>query len=293
MSASTVIAAFYRYVPVLNVEQLRDTLARWCDALSLKGTILLASEGINGSVAGSSLSIEEFFQRLEAVPDFEGLTPHLSEAAESPFERMKVRAKAEIVSSGLPHIAPSNSVHVDPKTWHRLLEDGAVPVIDVRNRYEHRLGTFPGAQDPQTDSFRGFSAWAESWVAEHQPQAVAMFCTGGIRCEKAAMVLAELGVEQVHQLAGGVLRYLSEVEDADNQWQGECFVFDDRVSVDRRLRPGRHEVCPHCRMPVLESEKTLPGYEFGVSCENCADAISDDRRKALRARRDNQESFVP
>lgn len=278
------IAAFYRYVVVSDPAALRETVAAFCRRARVLGTVHVASEGINGTVAGAGPGVDGLFEHLRSLPELEGLSPHRSWAATNPFDRLKVRLRPELVTSGLPKPDPGDACHVDAQRWNQLLDDADVAVVDVRNAYEHRLGSFPGAIDTDTQSFRDFRRWARDWVRQTSPARVAMFCTGGVRCEKASAALTSLGVEQVYQLQGGVLDYLSQVDADHNRWVGECFVFDNRVSVDRNLRPGRHEVCPHCRMPVPAHERELPGYERGVSCAHCVEGQTSDRRKALRQR---------
>ena len=279
------VATFYRFAAIADVDGCRERVVEWSRDHHLLGTVLIAAEGINGTLAGDKRALETVVSLLSTLPEMVGMTAQWTTAYAPPFDRLKVRIRDEIVTSGIPDLSPADGCHVGPDEWHALLDDPSVPVLDVRNRYEHRLGTFPGAQDPDTDSFREFGAWARDWVAATSPDTVAMFCTGGIRCEKAAAVLHRLGVHNVRQLDGGILGYLAAVDGTQNRWSGECFVFDERVSVDRHLQPGTHEVCAHCRMPVLDGERDLSGYEPGVSCHHCDSTLTDDRRRALRQRR--------
>ncbi len=279
------VITFYKFVRLAQPSSLQAQLRDACESLKLLGTIHIASEGINATLAGEEDAIIRFTERLRSKSEFADVRPRMTRSETMPFDRLKVRLRDEIVTSGRPDLIPGEGSHVDPERWNDLLKDPDVSVIDVRNTYEHRLGTFPGSIDPSTASFRDFPAWAERWVKAEQPKTVAMFCTGGIRCEKAAAELQALGVDDVKQLDGGILGYLDS-QPEENLWSGECFVFDDRVSVDRDLRPGSHEVCAHCRMPVMEEERQLPGYEPGVSCTHCIESLTDDRRAALRQRRD-------
>jgi UPF0176 protein len=274
------VAALYRFCRLERFEELRAPLAAFCCGRGIKGTLLLASEGINGTVAGSEQAISELIGWLEAMPELAGLEVKYSVAAEMPFHRMKVRLKREIVTMGVEGIDPLHEAgaYVAPADWNALIADPETIVIDTRNDYEVSIGTFQGAVDPQTKSFREFP----QWVARHRDQLegrkVAMFCTGGIRCEKATAYVKSLGLEQVFHLKGGILKYLEEVPAEESLWQGECFVFDERVSVSHGLEVGQSELCRACRHPLTAEERLSPKFSAGVSCPHCYDQRSDEDR---------------
>ena len=246
------VAALYRFCRLRDHESLRAPLAAFCCAHGIKGTLLLASEGINGTVAGTADAIAALIARLEEVPELAGLDVKYSTAEEMPFYRMKVRLKREIVTMGVDGVDPLASVgtYVEAADWNELIADPGTIVIDTRNDYEVRLGTFERAVDPGTRSFRDFPAWAEENREALAGRKVAMFCTGGIRCEKATAFVKSLGVEDVFHLKGGILKYLEEVPEEQSLWRGECFVFDERVAVKHGLAEGAAELCRACRMPV-------------------------------------------
>ena len=274
------VAALYRFCRLDRFENLRAPLAAFCCGKGIKGTLLLAHEGINGTVAGRPEAIAALMEWLEAVPEFAGLDVKYSLASEMPFHRMKVRLKREIVTMGVEDIDPTASAgtYVEPADWNALIADPDTVVIDTRNDYEVRLGTFEGAVDPQTASFRDFPEWAERHRQELLGRKVAMFCTGGIRCEKATAYVKSLGVAEVFHLKGGILRYLEEVPGEQSRWQGECFVFDERVSVTHGLAEGEAELCRACRAPLTPADRLSPKYRSGISCERCHDQRSDDDR---------------
>jgi UPF0176 protein len=276
------VAALYRFVRLERYEGLRAPLAAFCCGRGIKGTLLLAREGINGTVAGSEAAIAELIAHLEAMPEFAGLDVKYSASQEMPFHRMKVRLKQEIVTMGVPDIDPLTDAgtYVDPGDWNALISDPDTVVIDTRNDYEVRLGTFAGAIDPETASFRDFPDWVERHRDELEGKKVAMFCTGGIRCEKATAYVRSLGIDDVFHLKGGILKYLEEVPAAESLWQGECFVFDERVSVAHGLEVGDAELCRACRRPLTAADRLSPKFSEGVSCETCF----DDRTEEDRAR---------
>lgn len=250
----------------------------------LLGTVLVAREGINGTIAGSSESVTRVFEWL-AAQGFGRLMRRNTRGDSAPFHRLKVRVKKEIVTMGRPDIdASAAGDYVDPSQWDRLISDPAVTLVDTRNHYETCLGSFSGALVPQTDSFRDFPAWAEKNLDPKTQPKVAMFCTGGIRCEKATALLKAQGFEQVYHLQGGILNYLQQVPEPDSSWQGECFVFDDRVTVDHQLQPGNHQQCFNCRMPLTEEDLAGPHYEQHVSCHHCYRRVDEDRRAGLLER---------
>ena len=287
------VAALYRFCRLDGFEAMRAPLAAFCRARGIRGTLLLAPEGINGTVAGSPAAIGELVAHLSSVPEFEGLEIKYSTAAAMPFHRMKVRLKREIVTMGVEGVDPLGSAgtYVEPGDWNALIADPDTIVVDTRNDYEVALGTFRGAVDPATKSFRGFPRWAEGRKAEFAGRKVAMFCTGGIRCEKATAYVKSLGVEEVFHLRGGILKYLEEVPAATSLWQGECFVFDERVSVTHGLREGEAELCRACRHPLTRDDMRSPHYAEGVACAHCHDARGEDDR-ARYAERHRQVSLA-
>lgn len=267
------VAAFYRFLDLGDPERFQRELQGQCDAQQLRGTILVASEGVNGSIAGTVNAIQTVLtwmqSRLELPHAFE---PHWTDAEVAPFRRMRVRLKNEIVTLGRPDLLPhkNNGTYVSAAEWNDLIDDEDVLLIDARNHYEIELGTFPGAVDPGTDSFREFSEFARDLAKTSNDRALAMFCTGGIRCEKATALMLELGFNEVFHLRGGILNYLSEVDAEENRWDGECFVFDSRVAVDRDLAEGCYVQCHACRRPLSSEDLQSEEYCEGVSCPACA-----------------------
>jgi UPF0176 protein len=250
------------------------------------GTILLAAEGINGTISGKPEKVRRLFERLREDPRFEDLHYKESWAAELPFYRMKVRLKKEIVSLGVEGVDPRSKVgkYVAPEDWNSLISREDVRLVDTRNHYEYNLGSFAGAEDPNTESFRDFPAWASKNLDPAKDRNVAMFCTGGIRCEKATSYLLELGFENVYHLDGGILNYLETMDAEHSLWKGDCFVFDNRVTVDHDLAQGDYEVCPACRMPLAPEDRESPLFELHVSCPACHHRLTDARRESLMER---------
>ncbi|ESW90024.1 rhodanese-related sulfurtransferase [Mesorhizobium sp. C280B] len=283
------VAALYRFARLDTFEALRAPLAAFCCVRGIKGTLLLAREGINGTVAGSETAIAALIDHLESIDGLAGLEIKYSNAATMPFHRMKVRLKREIVTMGVDNIDPAAGAgtYVTPADWNALISDTGTIVIDTRNAYEVSLGTFKGAVDPATSSFREFPAWVEQHRHELDGRKVAMFCTGGIRCEKATAYVKSLGLEDVFHLKGGILKYLEDVPAEQSLWQGECFVFDERVSVSHGLVEGEAELCRACRHPLAAEDRLSPRYATGVSCPHCFDARSDEDR-ARYAERQHQ-----
>ena len=288
-----VVAAFYRFLSLPGCAELKPALLACCRALGLKGTILLAPEGINGTVAGTRQGIDRLFDWFGRHPAIGPVPRKESTHAAAPFGRMKVKLKTEIVTLGVAdvNVVEHTGRHVAPEDWNEVIADPDTLVIDTRNRYEVHLGSFEGAVDPQTESFRDFPAWAERHLDPARHGRIAMFCTGGIRCEKATAWLREQGFEDVVQLAGGILNYLQRVPSAQSRWRGECFVFDDRVAVDQELRACEHEICPNCRIPIGPGEKALPEYEENVSCIHCHHR-TDERRRAALSERHRQQALA-
>ncbi len=280
------VAALYRFARLDAFEELRAPLAAFCCGRGIKGTLLLAHEGINGTVAGSEADIAALIEHLESIKGLAGLEVKYSSASEMPFHRMKVRLKREIVTMGVEDIDPAESAgtYVAPADWNALVSDPGTIVIDTRNAYEVSIGTFKGAVDPATSSFREFPAWVEAHRAELDGRKIAMFCTGGIRCEKATAYVKSLGFEDVFHLKGGILKYLEEVPAEQSLWQGECFVFDERVSVSHGLVEGEAELCRACRHPLTGDDRQSPKYTAGVSCPHCFDARSDEDRRRYAER---------
>ena len=287
------VAALYRFCRLDAFEDLRAPLAAFCCGEGIKGTLLLAREGINGTVAGTPGSIDALIDWLNAIPALAGLDVKYSGAAEMPFQRMKVKLKREIVTMGVEGIDPLQSVgaYVEPKDWNALISDPDTIVIDTRNDYEVSIGTFERAINPETRTFRDFPAWIDPRAAELAGRKVAMFCTGGIRCEKATAYVKSLGVEDVFHLKGGILKYLEDVPAQESLWQGECFVFDERVSLSHGLAEGQAELCRACRMPIGPDERASPKYRLGVSCPHCFDERSEADR-ARYAERQRQMELV-
>lgn len=276
------VAALYRFVAFAAPEELRPLVQAECDAHGIKGTILLANEGINGTIAGSPEAIDALVAYLRHLPGCSELDVKYSHAAEMPFYRMKVRLKKEIVTLGVEGIDPKREVgtYVQPDEWNALISDPDTVLIDTRNDYEVAIGTFEGAIDPRTKSFRDFPAW----FREHREELTvgktkfAMFCTGGIRCEKSTAFLKAEGINEVYHLEGGILRYLETVPEAESKWQGECFVFDDRVSVKHGLEIGTKELCRACRHPISKDDKASPLFAEGISCPACYGERSEEDR---------------
>jgi UPF0176 protein len=268
---SFTVATFYKFVPLPDYAHKQQEILTYCQEQNLKGTILLAAEGINGTIAGSPQAIDQALACLRVDPRLADLEIKYSTCLKMPFGRMKVRLKKEIVTFGKPDINPTEKVgtYVSPKEWNQLICTDNVTVIDTRNDYEVEIGTFKGAKNPKTQSFREFSDYVAQNLDPKQHKKVALFCTGGIRCEKATSYLLEQGFEEVYHLRGGILRYLEEVPTQESLWEGECFVFDQRVALQHGLAPGHYDLCYGCGHPISEAEKATPEYEPGVSCPHC------------------------
>lgn len=282
------VVSLYRFLDVQDPEAFRDQLKTLCDRQGLLGTVLVAAEGFNGTLAGdeeSILAVMNWIRERFGIDD--ELDARWTEASAAPFRKMRVKVKPEIVTLGRPDILPHQrtGVHVDAARWNELMADPNVLLVDTRNHYEIEVGTFPGALDPGNDSFREFPEFAKELAKTARDRPLAMFCTGGIRCEKATALMLELGFEEVYHLQGGILNYLSEVRDADNQWRGECFVFDTRVAVDRDLAEGGYVQCHACRRPLSTRDTQSPHYREGVSCPLCVEAADADRLARLEERR--------
>lgn len=280
------VAALYHFARLADPAARQGPLLDLCRAQGLCGTLLLAPEGVNGTIAGPRAGILAVLDHIRAWPGFAGLDWKESAADAPPFARMKVRLKAEIVTMGQPDMDPATTTghYVAPRDWNALIAAPDVAVIDTRNDYEVQIGTFQGAVDPGTKSFRDFPAWWTDNAHRFQGKRIAMFCTGGIRCEKSTNYLISQGVDQVYHLQGGILKYLEDVPQKDSTWQGECFVFDQRVSLTHGLAQGRHGLCHACRRPLAPEDRARPEFEDGVSCHRCADEYSDADRARFRER---------
>ena len=274
------VAALYQFTRFDDVEALRALLTEACGELGVKGTLLLAREGINGTIAGTDAAIGAVLALIRTLPGCADIDVKESRAPSLPFHRMKVRLKREIVTMGQPDIDPLATGHyVAPQEWNALIAEPSTILIDTRNDYEVSLGTFTGAIDPHTRSFREFPDWFRAHRAEFgENPRIAMFCTGGIRCEKSTAFLKAEGIENVHHLKGGILAYLEQMPEAESRWQGDCFVFDERVSVKHGLTPGEYALCRACRMPVGAAEKASPLYSEGISCPACHAGRTDEQR---------------
>ena len=285
-SEATVVAALYQFVRLDDYEALREPLLDACLAAGTRGTLLLAKEGINGTIAGSREGIDQVLAWLKRDPRLAGLEHKESYDDHIPFYRMKVKLKKEIVTMGVEGIDPNDTVgtYVAPGDWDAIISDPEVLLIDTRNDYEVGIGSFRGAVDPQTTTFREFPSYVRENVDPKKQRKVAMFCTGGIRCEKASAFMLKEGFEEVYHLQGGILKYLEEVPEAESSWQGECFVFDNRVSVNHKLEKGVYDQCHGCRHPITEADKESPHYQKGVCCPGCYETLTDDQKVRFRER---------
>jgi UPF0176 protein len=274
------VAALYQFAPFDDPAALREPLLAAAMAAAVKGTILLAREGVNGTIAGSAEGVAALVAHIRSLPGCAALDVKYSTATEPPFQRLKVRLKKEIVTLGVDGVDPSRDVgtYVAPADWNAVIDDPQTIVIDTRNDYEVAIGSFAGALNPETQSFGEFPAWFEAHREELAGKRIAMFCTGGIRCEKSTAFLRAQGMDDVLHLKGGILAYLEQVPAADTRWQGECFVFDERVSVGHGLVQGPHSLCRACRMPLTPDDRQSGDYVEGVQCPHCAAARTDADR---------------
>lgn len=284
--AKFVVAALYKFTALPDCSSIRGHLYDLCEREGIKGTLLLAQEGINGTVAGSRQAIDRLKSELDAEPRFAGMEYKESLASAMPFLRLKVRLKQEIVTLGQPMVDPTAHVgrYVEPEDWNALISDPEVVVIDTRNDYECEIGTFKGAVNPNTDSFRQFPEYVEQNLDPEKHKKIAMFCTGGIRCEKSTSYMLSQGFEQVYHLKGGILKYLEKVPEQESLWHGECFVFDQRVGVKHGLEEGEYELCFACRNPISALDKVSAAYQEGVSCPKCIGSLTEERRAAFEER---------
>lgn len=282
----TVVCALYKFVALDDFESLREPLLTFMKTHEIRGTLLLASEGINGTVAGSRDSINALLQHLKSDPRLANLEHKESLDETNPFYRTKVRLKKEIVTLGVEGIDPLRTVgtYVEPKDWNELISDPETLLVDTRNDYEIGIGTFKNAVNPETESFRDFPDYVKNNLDPETHRKVAMFCTGGIRCEKSTAYLKECGFDEVYHLKGGILKYLEEVPAAESMWEGECFVFDNRVAVGHDLAKGQYDQCHACRMPITEEDKLNEFYMKGVSCLHCHDKSSEEQKVRFEQR---------
>lgn len=280
------IATFYKFVTLGDIETLQSSALLLCKERGIKGTILLASEGINGTIAGATEGVDAVLSFLRSQAPLSDLESKVSYAESLPFYRMKVCLKQEIVSFGRTLAASADQVgtYINPQRWNALISAPEVVVLDVRNDYEVDLGTFAGATNPKIESFREFSGYVEQHLDSEKHKTVAMFCTGGIRCEKASVYMVERGFERVFHLKGGILKYLEEIPSDNSLWRGECFVFDERVSLDHRLDKGSYALCRSCRHPLSANDRTSLKYKEGVFCPYCADLITAAKRSGAAER---------
>jgi UPF0176 protein len=283
---SVVVTALYKFVTLENYRDLRQPLLDICLDASVRGSLLLAHEGINGTIAGPRASIDRVLAYLRNDVRFADIDTKESLDSAQPFLRMKVKLKKEIVTLGVDGIDPNLLVgtYVEPQQWNELISDPEVLVLDTRNDYEVKVGTFRGAVNPDTETFREFPQFTQQYdPARHKK--VAMFCTGGIRCEKASAYMLQQGFDEVFHLKGGILKYLEAVPAADSLWEGECFVFDHRVTVDHGLQKGSYELCHGCGWPVSDEEKRSEKFELGVNCPHCFDTVTEEQKLRFRERR--------
>lgn len=286
MSARFVIATLYRFVRLDDFRKLQQPLLRNMLQNKVRGTLLLANEGINGTIAGNAAGIENLLGFLRRDTRLQNLQCKLSYDDEMPFYRSRVKLKSEIVTMGVEGLDPAAAAgtYVKPEDWNALISDPEVIVIDTRNEYETTIGSFDNAVIPNTRSFRDFPDYVETHLQAHKHRKVAMFCTGGIRCEKSTAYLKQRGFDEVYHLQGGILKYLEEIKQADSLWQGECFVFDNRVSVTHGLEKGSYDQCHACRRPIAEADKSSGKFQQGVSCPACYSSKSDSKRLRYQER---------
>ncbi len=282
------IAAFYSFIDLSDLLQLKSEFTAFLKKQDIRGTMLIASEGVNGTLAGKESSINEFKNFLKSKNLYEAKNFKTSYCEYDPFPRLKIKLKDEIVTIGNKLVDPKKIVgeYIPPEDWNQLIGDEEVMVLDTRNTYEHSIGSFKGAIQPETTNFREFPAWLDRVQALglDKNKKVAMFCTGGIRCEKASSLMRSKGFENIYHLQGGILNYLEKINEEDSLWRGECFVFDDRVAINHKLQVGSYDMCHGCRMPMTESDKNSEYYERGISCPNCFNKKTPDQKKRYAER---------
>ena len=265
------ICALYKFTRLDDFEEIQGPLKIFLESLNIRGTLLLAKEGVNGTIAGDNDSIMKSLDYLQKDERLVGLEYKFSYSEKPPFKRLKVKLKKEIVTLGVSNIDPifSSGTYVKPTDWNELINDPDVVLIDTRNNYEFEIGSFKGSINPNTETFREFPAYTKNNLEKYRDKKIAMFCTGGIRCEKSTAYLKSKGFENVFHLQGGILKYLEEVKEDESLWEGECFVFDDRVAVKHNLELGKYDQCHACRFPITDEDKEHPHYEKGASCPRC------------------------
>ena len=282
------VAALYKFVEIDDLLSLQSNLYEICEKNNIMGTILIANEGINGTISGKTNEINQTISLLKSDKRFANIEIKYSSTNKQPFHRMKVRLKKEIVTIGLPEINPNKKVgtYVKPDDWNDLISDPNVIVIDTRNKYETKIGSFQNALDPETSSFREFPDWVKKFKSskENANKKIAMFCTGGIRCEKASSLMKEEGFEDVYHLQGGILKYLETIDKENSLWNGECFVFDQRVCLTDELEVGSYKMCFACRMPITEEEMQNEKYIEGISCIYCYDKTTKEKKERFGSR---------
>ena len=286
-----IIATFYKFVTISEIEARRAQILAFCGENQVKGTIILAEEGVNGTIAGSSKAIATVLSYLRTIPGLADLEYKQSTSQKLPFIRLKVKIKSEIVTLGIPEVNPTQQVgtYVAPQDWNQIISDPEVVVIDTRNDYEVEIGSFHRAKNPNTQSFREFPEYVAKNIDPKQHSKVAMFCTGGIRCEKASSYMLSQGFKEVYHLQGGILKYLENVPPQESMWSGECFVFDERVAVKEGLELGNYELCYACGHPISEADKNSPQYESYISCPYCCDRLTSAKKARQEDRRQNRE----
>ena len=291
MATQYVTCALYKFAALPNYGSIRHPLLKIMTDSQVFGTLLLASEGINGTIAGTRASIDTVLNWLAQQPGLDNIDTKESYDDKIPFYRTKVKLKKEIVTMGVEGIDPNQVVgtYVKPTDWNALISDPDVLVVDTRNNYEVEIGTFKDAVNPNTTSFREFPQWATENVDPAKTKKIAMFCTGGIRCEKSTAYMKEQGFDEVYHLEGGILKYLEEVPKEQTLWQGECFVFDNRVAVDHDLKRGSYDQCHACRMPITEQEKTLDTYQERLSCHHCFGTLTEEQKQRFSQRQKQME----
>ena len=283
------VAALYKFSSINDPESLHNEIRIRLKSLSISGTILVGEEGINGTISGTNSNIKKAIAFIQSIKGFASLDIKYSESPQNPFIRLKIKLKKEIVTIGDRSINPNKIVgdYVDPKNWNSLIDDKDTILIDTRNDYEYSIGTFKNAINPNTVKFREFPKWVKDQnftEDDKKNKKVAMFCTGGIRCEKASSLMMKDGFENVHHLKGGILNYFQSVKNEDSLWEGECFVFDDRVSVNQDLTVGTYDMCHGCRMPITEDDKKLKEYIKGVACPKCFNTTTEDQKARYMSR---------
>lgn len=294
------IATFYKFANIWDLKAKQKQILAWCQSQEVKGTIILAEEGINGTISGREKAIATVLTQLRSLPNLADLEHKESTAQKLPFVRLKVKIKSEIVTLGLPEVKPNQQVgtYVNPQDWNQVIADPEVVVIDTRNDYEVEIGSFKRAKNPHTQSFREFPQYIAQNLNPQDNPKVAMFCTGGIRCEKASSYLLSQGFKEVYHLKGGILKYLENIAPEESMWEGECFVFDERVAVKEGLQLGSHELCYACGHPISEADKDSPQYESHISCPYCYEQLTPakkarqiDRRRARETKKQENPTF--